>query len=79
MDKFLHILVSAIIVVMVGTIAHLAMRNVAPLALGIGLLCGIAKEIYDNHKVNNKWDWWDILADFFGCVIGLIIVLIWQS
>lgn len=73
MDKLLHILVSAIIVVVVGTITQ------APLALGIGLLCGIAKEVYDNHKVNNKWDWWDILADFFGCVIGLIIVLIWQS
>ena len=27
-------------------------------------------------KLDNKWDWYDILADAIGIVIGLLLVLI---
>jgi uncharacterized protein YfiM (DUF2279 family) len=35
-------------------------------ALGLGL----GKEYGDSKASGNKWDWWDIVADVVGIVIG---------
>lgn len=42
--------------------------------LAVGLAIG--KEYGDSKSPNNKWDWYDILADGVGVVIGTIIHLI---
>ena len=46
--------------------------------LGIGLAVGLSvgKEYGDSKAPGNKWDWYDILADVIGIVIGLLLVLI---
>lgn len=36
--------------------------------LAIGLAIG--KEYGDSKAIGNKWDWYDILADIIGIVIG---------
>lgn len=36
--------------------------------LGVGLAIG--KEYGDSKSPNNKWDWWDILADVIGIIVG---------
>ena len=41
----------------------------AAFALGLG----IGKEYGDSRAINNKWDWFDILADLIGILAGLII------
>lgn len=37
----------------------------------IGL--GIGKEYGDSKAKGNKWDWWDILADGIGVIVGGVI------
>lgn len=58
LDKWLHFGVC-----LVASIIH-------PL-LAVGLALG--KEYGDYCSPTNKWDWWDILADFVGIVIGTTI------
>jgi hypothetical protein len=41
----------------------------ASFALGLG----VGKEYGDSACPNNKWDWWDILADVLGIAFGLIL------
>ena len=36
--------------------------------LAVGLAIG--KEYGDSQSPNNKWDWWDILADVIGIIVG---------
>lgn len=39
--------------------------------LAVGLAIG--KEYGDSKSPNNKWDWWDILADGAGCMAGTLV------
>ena len=34
------------------------------------LSAGIAKEVYDSYQKDNYFDWWDIVADLVGIIIG---------
>lgn len=34
---------------------------------------GIGKEYGDSKAINNKWDWFDILADVLGALVGGLI------
>lgn len=68
-DKLKHCLVNLLVMLIAGSIN---------IWLGIGLAAGLSlgKEYGDSKAPDNKWDWYDILADTIGIVIGLILVLI---
>lgn len=65
-DKYKHIVVSAIITV--------ALNLVLPwwVAAGITLTIGIAKEVYDKVSGKGCVEWNDLVADFVGIVIGVL-------
>ena len=68
-DKLKHCLVNLLVMLIAGSIN---------IWLGIGLAVGLSlgKEYGDSKAPDNKWDWYDILADAIGIVIGLLLVLI---
>lgn len=35
-----------------------------------GMALGIGKEYGDKTAAGNRWDWYDILADFVGAILG---------
>lgn len=63
-DKLLHSMFGNIIFVVVFIIAYLLYSLWAALAMAIGvvLLVGIAKELYDKYIKRTFIDWWDIVA-----------------
>lgn len=67
-DKILHFAVNV----------ALGLTSIFQLWLAIGLCVGasLGKEYGDSKSQGNKWDWWDILADAIGAVVGIIIGLI---
>mgnify|MGYP007065044234 CR=1 FL=1 len=68
-DKLLHFIVNLIVVLSIGWIN-------LPLAIGLAVGLSVGKEYGDSKAQGNKWDWYDILADAIGIVIGLLLVLI---
>lgn len=68
-DKLLHFIVNLIVVLSIGWIN-------LPLAIGLAVGLSVGKEYGDSKAPGNKWDWYDILADAIGIVIGLLLVLI---
>ena len=65
-DKYKHIVVSAIIMVIFNLFLPTYLAAIITLAIGIG------KEIYD--KVTNKGcaEWKDLIADVIGIIIGIL-------
>ena len=63
-DKLLHSMVGNTIFVVAFIIAYLLYSLWAALAMAIGvvLLVGIAKELYDKYIKRTFIDWWDIVA-----------------
>lgn len=70
-DKLKHCLVNLLVMLIAGSI------NIR-IGLAVGLAVGLSlgKEYGDSKAPGNKWDWYDILADAIGIVIGLLLVLI---
>ena len=68
-DKLLHFIVNLIVVLSIGWIN-------LPLAIGLAVGLSVGREYGDSKAPDNKWDWYDILADAIGIVIGLLLVLI---
>lgn len=64
-DKILHFLVNFTCSFLFG---------IYGVALGVGLSAG--KEYGDYKAVNNKWDWYDILADGIGLFVGYLLHLL---
>ena len=68
-DKFLHGLV--------GLAFGMAYFYIGWWSLIFGTIVFFNKEIYDKYKPNpTGFDWWDILADYIGFAVGLLITLI---
>ena len=66
-DGLLHIESCAIIAIIVGLLFPWWATGI------VALLVGIGKEIWDiKHGVAN---WHDIICDFIGCIVGIIVVL----
>ena len=65
-DKLLHSMVGNTIFAVAFIIAYLLYSLCAALAMAIGvvLLVGIAKELYDKYIKRTFIDWWDIVAAF---------------
>ena len=46
------------------------------LATSIALLAGLIKEIYDDRQPNNKFDFYDLIADILGVIMAIFYLLI---
>ena len=62
-DKYKHIVLSAIIAVALNLFLPWWVAGIGTLAIGVG------KELYDMKQNGNHWCWKDILADAVGVVI----------
>lgn len=71
-DGLLHLVISALIVVLFG--AFLPVWA----AVLIAVVAGIAKEIYDRVSGNGKAEWHDLICDGIGIVLGVLVCLLWM-
>lgn len=75
-DKKLHCLVCAIISALTMLLFFVleSPLNIACTASTIVAMgAGFGKEWGDRCAEHNYWDWYDIIADFVGCLIGTFI------
>lgn len=80
-DKVIHFAICCIVAVCAMVFFRLIASplNVAVVAsLIIGLALGVGKEYGDQANPYNKWDWFDLLADALGAVVGtLVTITLW--
>lgn len=74
-DKKAHLFVSFLIATIIYLIfwwlsSDFLVSMVASFTCSLGV--GIGKEYGDDKSPNNKWNWWDILADIIGALLGSI-------
>ena len=69
MDKLKHLIVSCAEVIVLSLFVNLMLA----VLITIGL--GIIKEIYDSYQPNNKFDWWDMVANLVGIGFGVLICM----
>lgn len=72
-DGLLHLVISALIVVLFG--AFLPVWA----AVLIAAVAGIAKEIYDRASGEGTAEWHDLICDGIGIVLGVLICLFVDS
>lgn len=75
-DKVKHFVICCIVAVCAMVFFRLIASplNVAVVAsLIIGLALGVGKEYGDKANPYNKWDWFDLLVDAIGAVVGTLI------
>jgi hypothetical protein len=65
-DKLLHIVVSAIIMVVLGMLLPTWVAALATLCVGVG------KEVYDKVSGKGCFEWMDIVCDCIGILIGVL-------
>jgi putative lipoprotein len=65
-DKYKHIVVSAIICVALNLILPWWVAGLLTLAIGVG------KEVYDQLSGKGCAEWGDLLADLVGILIGIL-------
>ena len=65
-DKLLHIVVSAVIMVVLGILLSTWVAALATLFVGIG------KEVYDKVSGKGCFEWADIICDCIGILIGVL-------
>lgn len=74
-DKKLHFICCTLIAlattILIGLLSNWYAGSLAGLLTAMGI--GIGKEYGDKINPYNKWDWYDILADLIGAVIGVIL------
>lgn len=78
MDKVFHVSICFVLTVMLGILAalcggHLGGALVA--GAGTGIAAGMAKEFGDCCS-GGKFDFKDLLADFIGVALGLVLLII---
>lgn len=82
-DKWLHIIVCAIVAAIIATIVACTCAFPLPSCMA-GFLgataCGLGKEFGDSRAHGNTWSWPDIAADMVGaavgCLVGFVALLI---
>jgi putative lipoprotein len=65
-DKYKHIVVSAIIAVVLNLILPWWVAGLVTLSIGVG------KEVYDKVSGKGCAEWKDLLADVIGILIGIL-------
>ena len=77
-DKKLHFICCMLIAfattILIGLLSNWYVGSIAGLLTAMGT--GVGKEYGDKINPYNKWDWYDILADFIGAVVGASIGII---
>lgn len=81
-DKVLHFSACAFVAVLASVFA-LALSATWQcgmlLAVYSGMAAGLGKEFADHLNPNNRWDWWDVVADVCGALTGALIgTLMWS-
>lgn len=70
-DKYLHCAVSALLVIIFSIFLPLWAAALITLAIGVG-----KEYIVDLWIRRTKADWWDILADCCGVILGIWIIIL---
>lgn len=74
-DKKLHFICCMLIAfattILIGVLSNWYAGGLAGLLTAMGT--GVGKEYGDKANPYNKWDWYDILADLIGAVIGVLL------
>ena len=65
-DKLLHIVLSAVIMVVLGMLLPTRVAALAALCVGIG------KEIYDKVSGKGYFEWMNIVCNCIGILIGVL-------
>lgn len=77
-DKKLHftccLLIALVTTLLIGLLSNWYAGGLAGLLTAMGT--GVGKEYGDKINPYNKWDWYDILADFIGTIVGITIGMI---
>lgn len=77
-DKKLHficcMLIALATTILIGVLSNWYAGGLAGLLTAMGT--GVGKEYGDKINPYNKWDWYDILADFIGTIVGIAIGMI---
>jgi len=73
-DKICHILVGFIVAIIVTLLTSQPI-----IGLGAGVTLGIAKELFDYTKKDNKFNFFDMFATFLGTIIGIMCLHLVQS
>lgn len=77
-DKKLHficcMLIALATTIFIGVLSNWYAGSLAGLLTAMGT--GIGKEYGDKINPYNKWDWYDILADLIGTIVGIAIGII---
>jgi VanZ family protein len=68
-DKFLHLIVGFISTLIFSFI------TCAGMALGLTIVMGITKEVYDYYSPSNKVEFLDWLATVIGALLAFIIII----
>ena len=74
-DKKLHficcMLIALATTIFIGLLSNWYTGGLAGLLTAMGT--GVGKEYGDKINPYNKWDWYDILANLIGAVIGILL------
>ena len=74
-DKKLHfaccLLIALVFTMMIGLMSSWYVGALTGLLTAMGT--GVGKEYGDSKAIGNKWDWYDILADFIGALVGISV------
>lgn len=74
-DKKLHFICCMLIAfattMLIGILSNWYAGGLAGLLTAMGT--GVGKEYGDKANPNNRWDWYDILADLIGTVTGTVL------
>lgn len=71
-DGLLHLETSFMITVLLGTIFNIWW------GVGMGILAGILKEVYDKLKKDCTWNmiWHDLICDGIGILLAILVILL---
>ena len=76
-DKRLHfaycMLIALFVTTLIGALSNWYCGTISGLLTAMG--CGVGKEYGDNANPYNKWDWYDLLADLLGSIVGVLLGL----
>lgn len=77
-DKKLHftccMLIALATTILIGLLSNWYAGSLAGLLTAMGT--GVGKEYGDKINPYNRWDWYDVLADFIGTIVGITIGII---
>lgn len=78
-DKLMHFGVCLLATLFVGAFAWLIAGSLYwGCATGVAFTAGLAlgKEYGDKNATGNHWCWWDLLADFGGILLAVLLLML---